>query len=135
MTSKEYLSQYKTYVMEIRGIEASINRLREQATSVTVASDGERVQSSGNKDKIGTLACQIADMQKECEDISKELKEIDDTIAQIDDARYRTLLRYRYIALYGWDRIASEMGYETRYTLRLHGQALLKVEEVLKNRH
>lgn len=38
----------------------------------------------------------------------------------------KTLLHYRYILGYTWERIAVEMNYSFRHVLRLHGEALSK---------
>ena len=132
MTAKEYLSEYRVCVTELKGIEESIRQLQERATSITVSADGERVQSSGDKDKIGNLVSTIADMQSDRYDCMaetlKKMDEIEKAIDKVDNERYREILRLRYISLKKWEEIAVTTGYDLRWVHRMHGRALQSIE-------
>ena len=136
MTPKEYLSEYRICLKELSRIEASIKVLQDRATSITASAEGDRVQSSGNKDKIGNLVSTIADMQSdryECmAETLRKMDEIEKTISKVEDERYRELLHLRYISLKKWEEIANDMGYEVRHITRLHKEALLNIKGLNK---
>ena len=142
MSPKTYLMQYRQNIMELRRLEESIAQLQERAVSITASSEGERVQSSGNKDKIGAIVSQVADMQSErynkMAECLKKMDEIEKTIEAVSDERpekeqaYKTILHMRYIENSSWSEIRSEINYEKSQTYTLHGQALLRVKELLE---
>lgn len=51
---------------------------------------------------------------------------------QAEDASYQLLLEMRYINNKGWDDVASNMGYDKRWVMRLHGKALKEIDGTLK---
>lgn len=135
MTPKEYLNQYRDKVLEAKVLEESVRELRERATSITANLDSDRVQSSGNKDKIGTLAVKIADLKNEVEDKMCDSlilrNEIEGVIDQVEDSRHKAVLHLRYIELKPWVDIAELMGYEERQVYRFHGEALIKIQGII----
>ena len=54
--------------------------------------------------------------------------EILDTLSNIGDSTLYKILTYRYIDGKRFELIAVEIGYTFRHVIRLHGQALKKVE-------
>ena len=57
-------------------------------------------------------------------------KEILDFISMISDVRYRGLLIARYVRFMTWERIAVQMHYSYKQTIRLHKAALKMCEEM-----
>ena len=51
-------------------------------------------------------------------------REIVSTIKAVPNLEYQTLLELRYLCFKSWDQIAVKMGYDLRYTHKLHKRAL-----------
>lgn len=133
--AKEFLRQYQEALTDIRNLEAEAEEIESLAMSITVSTDGERVQSSGKKDRMADLAAKVADLEMEIMDMRTDalniLQKVERTIAQVNDRDYRQLLHMRYIEKRTWERIAVEMNYTYRWITRLHGKALVVVQEML----
>ena len=61
MEAKQFLKQYQETLVDIRNFESQKQELENLAMGITVSTDGERVQSSGRKDRMAELAVKIAD--------------------------------------------------------------------------
>ena len=134
MTVKQYLSQALWTERQIHELEEEIRRLRELAQSVTGAS-GERPASSGPGDKVGRSAAEIVYLE---EMLAEEIRlyadlyrEISGVIEKADDARYREILRRRYIMGQTFAGIACDMHYSAQNIWRLHKKAIADVAERL----
>ena len=135
MTAKEYLSQYRYINININNKIAQQERLRELATCVSPSSDGCG-HNSGVSDKVGSLCAKIADLDAEINaEIDKLVdvqKDIMQTISRIGDERLRIILTERYIGCKTFEQIADDIHYSYKQTCRLHGQALICVQDVLE---
>ena len=65
MQTKEYLNQISRMNRMINNKLTEISQLREMACSISAIKNEERVQSTPNFDKIGTVVSKIVDMEKE----------------------------------------------------------------------
>ena len=70
MTTETYLNHAIRFERMIKNKTSEMLRYQDLATSVSVNNESERVQTSGNKDKIGEFASRIIDMQKEIQDLT-----------------------------------------------------------------
>ena len=135
MEAKEFLRQYQEALTDIRNLEAEAEEIESLAMSMTVSTDGERVQSSGKKDRMADLVAKVADLEMEImemrTDALNRLRAVERIIAQVENKDYRQLLHRRYIEQNTWERIAVEMNYTYRWITRLHGKALVVVQEML----
>lgn len=135
MTAKEYLSQYRYINININNKIAQQERLRELATCVSPSSDGCG-HNSGVSDKVGNTVAKIADLDAEINaEIDKLVdvqKDIMQTISRINDERLRVILTERYIGCKTFEQIADDIHYSYKQTCRLHGQALICVQDVLE---
>ena len=61
-------------------------------------------------------------------------RDIQAVINNVEDEKYRILLELRYINQMSWEEIAVHLGYDLRYTHKIHGRALQKVT-VPEKRH
>lgn len=61
--------------------------------------------------------------------INKRLDDVLPVIRRINDQRYRIILVERYIACKSWGAIIKDLGYERRYTLKLHYRALVALSK------
>lgn len=130
LTAKEYLSQYRKLNIEINSLSAELSQIRD----LIYQTKGERVagKSRGRNYKSGAV---FEDLLARIEIISERINakidaavkirdEISAAIDRVENEILRTLLRYRYICCYTWERIAVELNYTERNVCYLHGKAL-----------
>ena len=88
MTTKEYLNQIERLDKMITNKLSEIYQLKIMACSITVSGDSERVQTSGNHDKLGSTIAKIVDLERETDELVDSLvdkrKEI---LRQIDNMK------------------------------------------------
>lgn len=133
MTAKEYLQQVKRKDAAINNLQRDKEGLILMMYSLGSSGDGERVQSSRNNDKFGTLYSRIDEKEREITEkidalINFRLK-VSSEINTLTDDRYISILHKRYICSESWERIAIDMQYNVRYVQHLHGQALIEFEK------
>lgn len=135
MNAKEYLRQYQDALVNIRNIEAELEELSAIAMSISVNTDAERVQTSGNQDSIGELVAKICDMQIELmdkrSDALDKMRRIEKTISQVENRTYRQILHMRYIENATWEKIAVALDRSYQWVCQLHGRALKAVEKLI----
>nr|DAO38169.1 MAG TPA: Protein of unknown function (DUF1492) [Bacteriophage sp.] len=134
MNTREYLNQIQRYDRAIHNKYIEIEQLKTHATGLSSFSYGERVQTSGNKDRTGDLIAEIVDLQREIQDITDEyLKKKTEVIRTIDSVRnplqYDVLFK-RYIEGKSLDIIADEVGYSYQRTKELHLCAIETVRRI-----
>lgn len=126
--AKEYLSQIRKIDSNIKKKSSELYQLKTMATSITVASDNERVQSSGSQDRLGNTVAKIVDAERAIDRMVDEYidrkRVIINEICSISDDRYNDLLYYRYVSNMNFSEIANVMHMSERHILRLHGEAL-----------
>ena len=126
----------KAYLWRVRDAERELKRLEEEYDQAksdilhlkAMEYDKDRVSNS----RIGDLSDAIATLESCAERIAKQWNKLialregaKARIEQIEDGRYRDVLVRRYLQGQSWEWIAARMGYEFRYTLKLHGLALV----------
>lgn len=135
MTAKEYLSQIRQYDAIIAMYAAEIDALRTAATSVTVDTSREYVQSNSVADRTGIFGTKIVDKQLELQAIIDEYaakrQEIMHTITLIRNEDCIKILWQRYIARKTFEQIAVDLNYSWRHTMRLHKKALELLQVVI----
>lgn len=131
---KEYLGQIQRYSKLIDNKLVEIYQLRSLASSISVATDRECVQTSKEPDKIGNAVVKILQKEEELSNLIAEyivLKtKIIGKIEGIKEHRYYDLLFKRYVEDKTFDVIAEEMGYSWRQVMNIHSSALKKFEEM-----
>lgn len=128
MTAQEYLEKVKAKEAAIKNLEMDRTNLLEMMYSMGSVGCGERVQSSKDPDKFGTLYGRIDEKERKIADeidklIDFKLK-VSGEINQLEDGRYVELLYKRYIQHESWDAISVDMQYSLKYIMRLHRCAL-----------
>ena len=159
MNAKEYLMQAGIIDAKLKTVEANIRKLRSEILAlgdVSLSSSWPDGQPHGTKitDPTGSQGIRLIYSQKreelrsqlidyEYEQIILQSKlwakriEITDKIAEVmqsDDALakvYYRILTMRYIDGASWEAIAVDIGYTWRHTIRLHGEALPRMEKIL----
>lgn len=159
MTAKEYLNQYRDAKELIRQNNARIEDIRAELTGLNVGRirspwpDGQP-HGTGTTDPTGTEAAADVDRMTErhreelrrfLEDLRIETErervrlwekrtEVEHTIQAVPDATLKEILHRRYIGGEHFELIAVELNYSYRHIIRLHYDALLAVEEIIKTR-
>ena len=141
MTSKEYL---KRHARHIEKLETMIgNKIDEQqkwkAISLNITShlDGERVQSSGGKQKMADAIDRCVDMQNEINQLIDRMidvkKEVLSVIEELNAAEYDVLHKL-YIQRMSFDDVAMAKERSKSWVTTVHGRALVNVKHILNER-
>lgn len=132
MTTKDYLNQIGRLNRMINNKLVEIAQLKELACSISAIQTGERVQTTPNYDKIGTVYAKIDDMERKLDKlIDTYVDKKNHIISQIDgveDEMLYNILFARYIERKTFEKIATELEYSWRQIIRLHGKALKQFE-------
>ena len=132
MTTKSYLSQIERLDRMIQNKLSEIYQLKTMACSVTVSNDGDRVQNSGDKDRMGTTVAKIVDLERETDELVdsfvEKRKRIVEQIDSIDNIDYYNVLSMRYVSRDTFESIAEKTNWSIRKVFTLHGKALLDFE-------
>ena len=126
----QYLMRYLDSKRRAKAILDEIRNLEDLATKVTVTFN-DMPGGGGTDDQLGAIVSHIidlkADMVTQAKTMKAEQQIVQAVIDAVDDPDQRHLLRLRYINGYKWERVAVEMNYSFRHTLRIHGAALAAV--------
>lgn len=105
---------------------------REMATSITASTDGERVQSSGAKEKMADAVIKCVDMEAEIDRLVDKLidtkKEVIQIIEQLDSPIEYNLLHMRYIQYKSLQEIADYYKRDYGWAKTTHGRAIKSVQ-------
>ena len=128
MKAKEYLSQ--AYRLDQR-IDAKIEQvmsLRNLATKATSTLSDVAPSGTRNVHRMEDIVIKIIDLEEEINadidnlvDLKREIMRV---IKALPNPEYQTLLELRYLCFKSWEQIAVMLGYDLRYTHKLHNRAL-----------
>nr|DAF12936.1 MAG TPA: Protein of unknown function (DUF1492) [Caudoviricetes sp.] len=139
MRAKEYLQKIREGERLLRLLEAEHTQCRADIIALKgVNYDKPLVTGGGQPVDLSTA---IAKLEYYAERVNRQWgavitrrEEAKALIAKVPDVRYREVLTRRYILCESWEQIACAMGYNYRWTTRLHGAALGAFEkEALKS--
>lgn len=134
-------SETQIYLEQVRRLDTMIqNKLIEKqqwmeiATSITANTDGERVQSSGAKEKMANAVIKCVDMEAEIDRLVDKLidtkKEVIQTIEQLNSPIEYNLLHMRYIQYKSLQEIADYYRKDYGWAKTTHGRALSSVRMI-----
>ena len=129
MTTKEYLSQIKRYDKMIANKREEITNLRSMACGTSIQISGDRVQRSGNKDKLGSFMSEIVDMEQELKEMLSKRCLIVREIESLENGDEYDVLAKRYILRKNVKEIAIENGKTERQILSVTSKALGNFEK------
>ena len=133
MTTKQYLNQIDRINRMINNKLAEVYQLKTMVCSISVSVNEDKVQSSSDKDKLGSAVAKIVDLENEINkaiDVYVDKKErIVSQIDSIKDIMEYQVLFSRYIEHKTFEQIAEDNDYSVRQILRIHGNALVEFEK------
>lgn len=134
MTTKCYLGQIDRLEKMIQNKLSEIYQLKTMACGVTVSNEGERVQTSSDKDQLGSTVAKIVDLEKETDNLvdsfSDKRKHIIEQIDGIDNVDYYHVLSMRYVGKNTFEDIAKKTNWSIRKVFSIHGKALQEFEKL-----
>ena len=132
ITAKEYLSQAFKINQRVVKMSEEIQILRARVGNPRQTLPDTPRGSKPDICRFEDLAVKIADMENAITVYKNKQtqlnKEISDIIGRVDNDTYRLLLQLRYLHYLDWMEIAHILGYDLRYTYKLHNKALQKVD-------
>ena len=134
-------SETHVYLEQVERLDAIIkNKLIEKqqwkdiALGITANMDGERVQSSGAKNKMANAVDRCVDMEAEIDSLIDKLidtkKEVIQTIERLDSPTEYKLLHMRYIQYIPLETIADLWNVPYTNITTTHGRAVKHVEAI-----
>lgn len=128
--TKQYLSRIGRLEKRIQYKLAEIHHLRMLACGITVSNEGDRVQTSGEKDKISAVVARIVDMEQEVDKMIDGRRAVVEQIEKIENDNYYDILINKYVLQKDLKEIAIEKGYTYRHVQRLYAGALAEFERL-----
>ena len=134
MDTKQYLQQIERLDKMIQNKLSEIYQLKTMACSVTVSSENDRVQTSSDKDRLGSTVAKIVDLEKETDRlVDRFIDKRSHIISQIDgldNIDYYHVLSMRYVARNTFEEIAKKTNWSIRKVFSIHGEALKEFERL-----
>lgn len=135
--AQEYLEQIPKLNAMIENKMAEQAQWRGVALGITSNSEGERVQSSGGKQKMADALDRVVDLQAEINSLIDRLVdtklEIIGTIEQLNATEY-DVLHKRYIQGMTFDEVGAAKGKSKSWATTVHGRALQNLNLILDER-
>ena len=137
MNAKEFLRQIKKLDKLIENKMAEVQKWKEIASNTSKHVTGERVQSSGNPQRIADAICRYIDLEREInQDIDRLIeakKDVISVIEQLNATEYNVLHKV-YVQGFTYDEVAIACKRGRSWATTVHGRALQHVQIILDQR-
>ena len=137
MEAKEYLKQLRKIDTLIQNKMVEREQWRSMALNVTPQMNGERVQSSGNQQKMADAIHSYVDIEKELDRCIDEFydkkREILATIEQLNATEY-DILHKVYVQQIPLEDVAKRRDKSYSWATTVHGRALQNVQKILNEK-
>lgn len=134
MKAQDFLLQYEKQVTIIASCWAEVAKWKGVAYSVTGCTEGDRVQSSGSKQKMADAVVSYSDIQADIKQRIAEAKAIQDEIvrkiAQLKEPEYY-VLHSVYILGMQFKEVAASKNKSVSWATSWHGTALANLQQIL----
>ena len=139
MTTKEYLNQIGKLTFMIEAKFEELYRLQTLACRVTVATDGERVKSTPDPDRMADAVEKIIKCEEELNALIKrtvnQRSQIIKMIDALDNPNSHKILTLRYVQELTDKEIASKMNIAPSHVYKVQKTALIEFEEKYGDRY
>ena len=136
--AKAYLSRYRALKSKCAAIERAIRESLEDATNTTVTLKEICVQTSGGGERMAESVIKAVDatvyLEEQRRETTKVMREIMDAINSVPDETQQTVLIEKYINGRTLADVQTDIHYEKRNTLIIHGRALWNVWQYMKKK-
>ena len=137
LTIKDLLQGIRNNNLRIKALQ---ERRYEYYTMALRGQDFNKIRTSGTNDfhsQTEDAVLRLQDLEQDmCNSIIKyteDVKLVEQLINGLTDIRQRDILTFRYMNGWNWQKIASLMNYERTQVWRIHGVALMLLNNKLKN--
>lgn len=132
MDAKEYLEEVQMLDVQIASVKRKIARQKAVATSITARMEGERVQSSGAKQKIADAVGSYVDIERdELAPLLRRREEILGTVKKVKGKLCFIVLYECYFEGKSLKQITRELKYSYSHIAREHGKGLRQVQRII----
>lgn len=134
MNAKIYLKQIIELDVKIENKIAEVEHWKSVASSTTVSSDGERVQSSGSKETMANAVCKYLQLEQELnEEIDKLVSAKQDIIAHIEQlpSKEYNVLHKMYVQGFELWQMPEKMNRSYSWVNATHGRAIANLQKIL----
>lgn len=137
MKAKEYLLQLKKLDKLIENKLAEKEQWKAMATSSTQQLSADRVQTSGNPQKLADAVCKIVEIEAEIDAFVDRLidtkREVISTLERLNPTEY-DLLHKVYVQYFTFEQVAEKHGKSYSWVTTVHGRALKNIQLILDER-
>ena len=134
MVARDYLKQLRKLDILINNKMVEREQWRSMALNVTPKQGGERVQTSGNQQKMADAINHYVDIEKEIDHCIDEYynkkKEILSTIEELNATEY-DILHKVYVQQIQLEDVAEQKKRSYSWVTTVHGRALQNVQKIL----
>ena len=141
MTAKQYLTRARHLDTEIEVLLKAKQAAYEAVTRITQNYDADNTTGTKDPHKYDRIAELIDIIDRKTDEYVATLEEIVQTIMLVEDDRQRNVLALYYTAKdqktgkpLTWEQVAVELHYSWKQTRRIHGRALIEIDNILTGR-
>lgn len=135
MIAKDYLQQVEMLDEKIKNKLIERQQWKDMALGITASMGGERVQTSGNNQKMADAIVKCVDMESEIDKLIDELidtkKAVIATIEKLYSPTEYKILHMRYIQHISLTDIADKLKKDYSWVTTTHGRALKSVQRLI----
>lgn len=133
MDAKKYLQQIERYRCRIKNKLEEKSMWMGMATGITSNADGERVQSSGTKDKMSCAVIESVSIDEDIKLLRNQINEIIRTIEGLEQ-KYYDILHLIYVQNFTTKEIRAYYRKSESWVHDTHKKALKELQKVLDER-
>lgn len=133
MTAKEYLNRARRVDLEITTLVKARDAEKDRVLRIVQSFDGINVSGTKDPHKFDRLAELELELDRQIDRLVDIKADVAKEIARLSNPIYRVVLTKRYIECLTFEQIAVDIKYSYKQTCRIHGRALLKMEETWKS--
>lgn len=130
--TKRYLGQIRHLDNKIENRLRELSRLRERITSISNEIKGDRVQSSGTKDRVGDAVSKLVDLERDIDVLVDKFidqkRVISEQLESLSEPDYYQILYLRYVERKSFCEISCELDRPERTVKRIHDKGMDEFE-------
>lgn len=134
--AKDWLNRYYPHYLEVEALRDRIEVLNGDLNKCVGSYERSEIQINANgKEHREELLAEVSDLYNVFEQKNLALKKMDeeilDAIMKVNTPIHRTLLIFRYIDRFKWEKIDQKTSYSMRQVLRIHLDALDEIYPII----